>query len=416
MQGRISRSGRGRHDTRGRVLLLTFFLALVAILGGRTAAVAGSVVFEDNFDVAFEGWMTSGSPDWYSKAPNNGTHSIQLRNDEAIERLIPTVGYTDITVSFALGASSLDRSTEVVRALWYDGSQWSVLHAIAGGGGEDDGQLHTFSLSLPSGAADNANFRLRFEIVANSANDYGYVDDILVSGELPVRTLAVDGQGTGSIRVGGVDYDLPWSGDFSPGAAVTLEAVPGDCWAFTAWAGDLGGSVNPVVVVLDSDKAVTADFSQLEYALTLDAVGTGSVKVDGELVSLPWSGQYACGTNVTLEGVPGAGWAFGSWGGDVSSTNSSVVITMDAPKNITATFSQESYTLSLAKVGSGSAKVDGTLRALPWSGSFLSGTSVTLKAVPDSGWKFDGWSGDATWSGATLVVTMNAQKNLTATF
>ena len=221
--------------------MLTVILALVAILGGRTAAVAGSTIFEDNFDVAFAGWITSGSPDWYSKAPKNGTHSIQLRKNEAIERLVPTVGFTDITVSFALGASSLDRSTEVIRALWYDGSQWSVLHTIAGGGGEDDGQLHTFSLSLPSGAGDNAYFRLRFEIVANSGNDYGYVDDVLVSGELPVGTLTVDGQGTGSILVDGVACDLPWSGDFSPGAAVNLEAVPGACWAFTGWVGDLGG-------------------------------------------------------------------------------------------------------------------------------------------------------------------------------
>jgi len=414
MQERIFRSGRGRHDAR--VLFLTVLLALVAILWGRASAVAGATIFEDNFDVAFEGWMTTGSPDWYSKNPSHGTHSIQLRKDEAIERLIPTVGYTDITVSFALGASSLDRSTEVVRALWYDGSQWGVLHAIGGGGGEDDGQLHTFSVSLPSGASDNADFRLRFEIVANSANDYGYVDDVLVSGELPVRTLTVDGQGTGSIRVDSVAYDLPWSGDFSPGASVTLEAVPGDCWAFTGWAGDLGGSDNPVVVALDTDIAVTADFSQLEYALALDAVGTGSVKVDGELVSLPWSGQYACGTNVTLEGVPGAGWAFGSWGGDVSSTNPSIVVTMDAPKTITATFSQESYALSLAKVGSGSAKVNGTLRSLPWSGSFLSGTSVTLEGVPGAGWAFGSWGGDVSSTNPSIVVTMDAPKSLTATF
>ena len=415
MQGQILRSGRGRDDARGRVLLLTAFLALAAIIGGNTAAVAGSIVFEDNFDVAFEGWMTSGSPDWYSKSPRHGTHSIQLRKDEAIERLIPTVGYTDITVSFALGATSLDRSDEVVRALWYDGSQWGVLHAIAGGDAEEDGQLHTFSVSLPAGASENADFRLRFEIAANGNNDYGYVDDVLVSGELPVRTLSVDGQGTGSIRVDGVDYDLPWSGDFSPGAAVTLEAIPGDCRAFTGWSGDLGGAVNPTTITMDGSKSVTASFAMIQYTLSLAKTGNGSVTVNGTPQSLPWSGSFDCGSVVNLEAVPDSGWDFAGWSGDVTWSGGLLTVTMDSSKNITANFSEQP-TLSLTKTGNGSAKVDGTLQALPWSGQFASGTEVTLEAIPDSGWEFDRWSGDATWPGSQLIVTMDAPKSITATF
>ena len=78
---------------------------------------------------------------------------------------------------------------------------------------------------------------------------------------------------------------------------------------------------------------------------------------------------------------------------------STIAVTLSANKDSVANFSAQP-TLSLAKTGNGSVKVEGALRSLPWSGSFLSGTLVALEAVPDAGWVFDGWSGDATWSGS----------------
>ncbi|MCK4299780.1 MAG: hypothetical protein KAX80_09610, partial [Planctomycetes bacterium] len=210
---------------------------------------------------------------------------------------------------------------------------------------------------------------------------------------------------------------LPWSGQFAADTSVTLEAVPDSSWQFDNWSGDVSWTGSTLIVTMDASKSITANFSQIQYTLGLTGTGSGSVRVDGILRSLPWSGQFIVGSSVTLEAVPDAGWQFDNWSGDVSWSGSTLIVTMDASKSLTANFTEvATYTLSLGGTGSGSARVDGTLRSLPWSGQFAADTSVTLEAVPDAGWQFDNWSGDVSWSGSTLVVTMDASKSITANF
>ncbi|MDR2963919.1 MAG: endo-1,4-beta-xylanase, partial [Bacteroidales bacterium] len=48
--------------------------------------------------------------------------------------------------------------------------------------------------------------------------------------------------------------------------------------------------------------------------------------------------------------------------------------------------------------------------------SFAQGATVTLTAVAKTGWTFDGWSGDASGTGASTTLTMNANKSVTAKF
>jgi len=50
------------------------------------------------------------------------------------------------------------------------------------------------------------------------------------------------------------------------------------------------------------------------------------------------------------------------------------------------------------------------------SGTFNSGASVQLTAVPDSGYVFTGWSGDASGNANPATVTMSGNKTVTATF
>lgn len=68
------------------------------------------------------------------------------------------------------------------------------------------------------------------------------------------------------------------------------------------------------------------------------------------------------------------------------------------------------YTLTTAVTGSGSITLD------PSGGSYLSGTTVTVTAVPAAGWHFSNWTGDLTGSTNPTTIVMNGNKSVTAVF
>jgi hypothetical protein len=228
-------------------------------------------------------------------------------------------------------------------------------------------------------------------------------------------TLSLTGVGSGQVRVNGTLRSLPWSGSFASGSVVSVEAVPDACYQFGNWSGDLTGSANPTNITMDGNKAVTANFSQIQYTLSLAGVGSGQVRVNGTLRSLPWSGSFACGSSVSLEAVAASGWSFLNWSGSVTSSEVTIVVVMDGNKTITANFTQQRV-LRITGVGNGSVRVNGTLRSLPWSEAFATGTVVTLEAVPDSGWEFDGWTGDRNWPTELLIITLDSDITLVASF
>ena len=232
------------------------------------------------------------------------------------------------------------------------------------------------------------------------------------------QLLTLTGAGSGSVRVNGTRHSLPWSGSFACGSEVTLQAESDYCWEFLSWSGDATGDTNPITLTLDDPKSVEAHFGQLgPYSLALTGVGSGSVRVGGTLHSLPWTGSFACGTQLTLAAEPQYCWGFDGWSGDLVGGASPVSITMDANMSIAASFSQLGpYSLTVTGVGSGSVRVDGELRSLPWTESFDCGTEVALQAEADSCWDFGGWSGDATGSGNPVIVTVDDDKSVEAQF
>lgn len=68
------------------------------------------------------------------------------------------------------------------------------------------------------------------------------------------------------------------------------------------------------------------------------------------------------------------------------------------------------YTLTVQTSGAGSVSLD------PLGGTYPGGTNVTLTAIPDAGYFFDGWSGDTTATSNPLVLPMNGNRQLTANF
>ena len=138
----------------------------------------------------------------------------------------------------------------------------------------------------------------------------------------------------------------------------------------------------------------------------------GIVKVDENLPSsYPIFYFFGSGTEVRLEAVPASGYLFSTWGGDLSGSTNPTTIVVDCNKSITANFSRRVHTLTIQVSGSGSTT--------PTVGThnYGEGTVVSITATPDSGWQFDGWTGNITAPGsATTTLTMDSDKTVTAKF
>jgi len=75
-----------------------------------------------------------------------------------------------------------------------------------------------------------------------------------------------------SATSGGTTDPAPGNHDYSTGSSVSIRAVPDLHFAFTGWTGSATGTVNPLTVLMDSDKSLTAGFVRIIYP-PLNAAG-----------------------------------------------------------------------------------------------------------------------------------------------
>ena len=211
-------------------------------------------------------------------------------------------------------------------------------------------------------------------------------------------TLTIDVNGSGSVNKN------PNKATYHYGEDVNLTAIPATGWQFSSWSGDLSGSANPKTITMNGHKTVTATFTQIEYTLTIDVNGSGSVNKD------PNKATYHYGEDVNLTAIPATGWQFSSWSGDLSGSANPKTITMNGHKTVTATFTQIEYTLTIDVNGSGSVNKN------PNKATYHYGEDVNLTAIPATGWQFSSWSGDLSGSANPKTITMNGHKTVTATF
>jgi len=125
----------------------------------------------------------------------------------------------------------------------------------------------------------------------------------------------------------------------------------------------------------------------------------------------PTNMTFASGDSVTLKAVPNPGYEFISWSGDLSSKKNPDIIKITCNTKISASFSQGTHILTMDVEGSGFTN--------PEVGeySYTQGTTVTIEAIPASGWQFERWIGDvAEPKSATTVLTINSNKTVTAKF
>ncbi|UCF12932.1 MAG: hypothetical protein JSW06_01410, partial [Thermoplasmatales archaeon] len=134
----------------------------------------------------------------------------------------------------------------------------------------------------------------------------------------------------------GIVIKDPDNSTYPYGTVVTLTAVADSEWFFSHWSGDLSGSNNPETINMTADKTVNAHFTQVQYTLNVNSVGSGSVELD------PPGGIYPSGTVVTLTANAESGWYFHHWSDDLNGSNNPETIIMDDNYTVTAHFEMDS--------------------------------------------------------------------------
>jgi Divergent InlB B-repeat domain len=239
-------------------------------------------------------------------------------------------------------------------------------------------------------------------------------------------TVICSGSGSGSVTSSPAGISCGTNRIVNHGTAITLTASPSFGSTFTGWIGGGCSGTGPCTLTVTSPSTVTVMFTLNKYTLSVTKNGTGSSS--GTVTSSPsgincgfiCSATFDHGTPVVLTASAPFGSTFGGWSGGGCSGTGTCTVTMTAATAVTATFTVNTYPLSVNKAGNGSGAVTSSplgINCSPTcSATFDHGTPVVLTASPSVGSTFTGWSGGGCGGTGTCTVTMTAATSVTATF
>jgi uncharacterized repeat protein (TIGR02543 family) len=333
------------------------------------ATVAISAIPDDGYELSRWSGDASGTDD---------PLTITMDSDKSIKpHFAPqTVHYT-LTITTGAGGTT-DPGPGSYR---YDEGTQVAITAIADNGyrfsgwlGDASGATNPITITMDSDKSIRADFKKQYELNISSAE-------------------------------GGTTNPGPGSYSYDEGTQVAITAIADSGYRFSGWTGDASGTTNPITITMNSDKSITASFIRL-YKLTI-AVSQG-----GTTDPVPGTHIYDEGTEVTITAIAETNYRFGEWSGDVSGTSNPITVTMNSDKSITASFIRL-YKLNLA------SEEHGTTDPAPGEHIYDEGTEVRVTAIPETHYRFNGWSGDVPPGKEydnPLVVAMNSDKSLTASF
>ena len=150
-------------------------------------------IFFDDFESGtLNGWTTtavSGANTWTNTNTNPylGTRHAQSKPQSTIEpasileRTISTVGYNNINFSYYRKLIGLDTADEF-KVRWFDGAVWSILEQTGSNSANDASYIYK-TFNLPASAANNPNFRIKFECTAGAVSEFCRVDNVNIMGQ-----------------------------------------------------------------------------------------------------------------------------------------------------------------------------------------------------------------------------------------
>ena len=339
----------------------------------------------------FSGWSANVVP----TGPTTG--EITMNNNEAVTATFDYIEYNiSITITEPLSGASVNKSPDKVT---YHYGETVTLTAVPGTGE----QFASWSGDGVDVGGPPPQREITFDGNKAVTATFDYI-------EYTLTVTSAGGMGGATDRVTVVPSQLT----YHYGDVVTLTANPQSGEIFASWSGDgvdVGGPPPQREITFDGDKAVTANFSFIEYTLNISIIepfpGGGTA-----VSKSPDQATYHYGEVVALTAVLGTGEIFTGWSGDITDTAISTSITMDSNKSVTATFDKQSVTLNM-QVSFLEPGAFGTVTPDIGSHTYLWGDTVSVTATPDvASTEFVSWTPNVVGG----VVTMNGNQTVIATF
>ncbi|HLA99926.1 MAG TPA: T9SS type A sorting domain-containing protein, partial [Bacteroidota bacterium] len=227
----------------------------------------------------------------------------------------------------------------------------------------------------------------------------------------------------------GLQYELvtsatpPAGGTINPpsqsfhnaGDTISVRAQSANGYAFTSWSGSATGTANPISLIMDTTKALTANFSPAAIVRIISTPPGRTIVVDGFSYVAPdtfnWllGSTHSIGTVTPQSGEVGTRHLWSAWS-DTGSLSHSVTVSGDTLFDVSF---MTQYYLFL-----GTDDTNGTVG--PAEGWRDAGSVVEITATPTPGYGFVQWSGTgpASYSGFSNPVNllMNGYATQVASF
>lgn len=186
-----------------------------------------------------------------------------------------------------------------------------------------------------------------------------------------------------------------------------VTAIPDDGYEFIGWSGDYEGPVNPLTITnVTADRNITANFRILTYIVVIEA-GEG-----GDIEGITEQKIDHGSATTTITAVPQEGYHFTGWSGDHEGEENPLVLPdVTSDLRIIASFEINMYDV-IFNAGTG-GRISGESIQEVAHGQSCSPVS----AVPDTGYIFSGWTGDAGGDSPDLTVdNVVSDMSITANF
>lgn len=187
-------------------------------------------------------------------------------------------------------------------------------------------------------------------------------------------------------------------GTFVTGTQRTITATPRTGNRFLQW--NDGITLNPRTFTLTQDTVFTAYFEAIpQYTVTVTSDNPDMGTVSG-------GGTVYEGNATTLRATARTGYRFAHWNDGVTTNPRSLIVTSDT--TFVAYFEPlPTYTVTLLSDNEEWGRVEG-------GGTYTTGTTITIRAIANTGYHFDHWSDGNTQANTSL--TVNDDITLTAYF